>query len=50
VILCASHVAGTLRRICHRALWLDHGRVVRQGPLEEVLAAYEEASSTPPAG
>ena len=31
------------RRFCDQVLWLDRGRVVRQGPIEEVLGAYERA-------
>lgn len=40
-ILCASHAASMLRLMCERAIWLDHGQVILQGKLEEVLAAYQ---------
>lgn len=40
-----SHDLVQIRRICRRALWLDHGRVVQDGPAEEVVAAYLEAEA-----
>ncbi len=39
-MLCASHSSTTIRQICDRVLWLDHGRVVMYGDVDEVLAAY----------
>ena len=40
-LVCASHELATLRALCDRAIWLDHGRIVRDGPLREVLDAYQ---------
>lgn len=40
-ILLASHSNALLNTLCQRALWLDHGRVVRLGPAALVTAAYE---------
>lgn len=40
-ILCASHSGSVLRGLCTRALWLDHGQLVMDGPVAEVVAAYE---------
>ncbi len=40
-ILCVSHVSPTLQLLCERALWLDHGQLVMDGPIGEVAAAYE---------
>jgi ABC-type polysaccharide/polyol phosphate transport system ATPase subunit len=42
-ILCVSHSTATLRGVCNRAVWLDHGRVVEDGPIDRVLDAYEKA-------
>jgi ABC-type polysaccharide/polyol phosphate transport system ATPase subunit len=42
-ILCVSHSTETLRGICTRAVWLDHGRVVHSGPIDGVLEAYNLA-------
>jgi ABC-type polysaccharide/polyol phosphate transport system ATPase subunit len=44
VLICASHVAETLRLLCNRALWLDHGHVVEEGALGAVLGAYEASA------
>lgn len=40
-MVCVSHDLKTLREMCDRALWLDHGQVVLTGTPEEVLTAYE---------
>ena len=45
-ILCVSHALDTLERMCDRGLWLDHGRVVKQGSVGEVLKAYRDSAST----
>jgi ABC-type polysaccharide/polyol phosphate transport system ATPase subunit len=42
-ILCASHSVGTLKSLCQRALWLDHGRLVADGSLNQVAEAYHES-------
>ncbi len=40
-MLCVSHSPETLRQMCNHAIWLDHGQVIIQGEIEEVLAAYQ---------
>ena len=45
-ILCVSHSLDTLQRVCDRGLWLDHGRVVKQGNVTEVLKAYRDSATT----
>jgi ABC-type polysaccharide/polyol phosphate transport system ATPase subunit len=40
-----SHAARSLTNFCDRAIWLDHGRLVMDGPLAEVLARYESPTS-----
>ncbi len=40
-MVCASHAADTLRKMCDRAMWLDHGQVILEGTPEEVIAAYQ---------
>jgi len=45
-ILCVSHALNTLESMCDRGLWLDHGRVIKQGSVGEVLKAYRESAST----
>jgi ABC-type polysaccharide/polyol phosphate transport system ATPase subunit len=44
-ILCVSHSHATLQDLCNRAIWLDHGRLVDDGPLGRVAEAYKNAMS-----
>lgn len=39
-LLFVSHQLGPLRRLCNRALVLDQGKLVTQGPLDSCLQAY----------
>jgi ABC-type polysaccharide/polyol phosphate transport system ATPase subunit len=39
--LCVSHAPGMIRQLCDRAVWLEAGQVVRCGPVDEVMDAYE---------
>lgn len=38
---CVSHSRMLLEELCERAIWLDHGEVVMDGPMAQVFAAYE---------
>jgi lipopolysaccharide transport system ATP-binding protein len=40
-ILFVSHSPGSVREMCDRALWLDHGSVMMDGDVQAVLDAYE---------
>jgi ABC-type polysaccharide/polyol phosphate transport system ATPase subunit len=42
-MIMTSHDSSVLRKYCERAMWLDNGRVLRLGPCEEVIDAYERA-------
>jgi len=44
-ILCVSHSTATLKDLCNRAIWLDHGRMIDDGPLARVVDAYKSAMS-----
>lgn len=44
-VFLVSHSLSTIRDICTRALWLDQGRLVLDGPVAEVSAAYEAATT-----
>jgi ABC-type polysaccharide/polyol phosphate transport system ATPase subunit len=44
-LICVSHGLESLEILCDRALWLDHGRVKRTGPIRQVIQAYAESSS-----
>jgi lipopolysaccharide transport system ATP-binding protein len=39
-LVVVSHDMDAVRRLCTRALWLDHGEVRKDGPVEEVVDAY----------
>ena len=40
-LLFVSHAAGTLSKFCERAIWLDHGEVMADGNLEDIVQMYE---------
>jgi lipopolysaccharide transport system ATP-binding protein len=40
-MLCVSHASGMVRQLCDRAIWLDHGDLLLDGPIGEVCDAYE---------
>jgi ABC-2 type transport system ATP-binding protein len=45
LLVFASHSDEFLRELCDTAIWMEHGQVRMQGPLEEVLAAYKGQSA-----
>ena len=40
ILMVASHQDETLRRLCNKAAWLDHGTLMAYGEFENVLSAY----------
>jgi lipopolysaccharide transport system ATP-binding protein len=40
-ILCVSHASGMVQQLCARAIWLDRGDLLLDGPIAEVCDAYE---------
>ena len=46
-LLCVSHSKEILLKLCDRAIWLDHGEVMMDGPIAEVLEAYAGAEQRP---
>ena len=44
-MLVVSHAPNTLRHMCDRAIWLDRGKIAAEGPLDEVLEAYQSRAS-----
>ena len=42
-LLFVSHSSEQVRMLCQRAIWLDHGVVLGDGPADEVCARYEQA-------
>jgi lipopolysaccharide transport system ATP-binding protein len=43
IVILVSHGLSSIVEMCNRCLWLDGGRVVMDGPPQEVTAAYELA-------
>jgi lipopolysaccharide transport system ATP-binding protein len=46
-VLFVSHQMNQMRRLCHRCVWLDAGRVSKVGSLVDVVSAYEGAMIAP---
>jgi ABC-2 type transport system ATP-binding protein len=40
ILIVASHADDILRMLCNKALWLDHGKLMKYGDFETVMAAY----------
>jgi ABC-type polysaccharide/polyol phosphate transport system ATPase subunit len=43
VVVLVSHELKSLRELCTRGLWIQQGRLVADGPINEVLGAYVES-------
>jgi lipopolysaccharide transport system ATP-binding protein len=43
-VLFVSHDMAAVRRLCHRVIWLNAGRVVADGEPDEVVSRYEDAA------
>jgi len=41
-VLFVSHNMGTIQSLCHSAIWLDNGQIVRSGNAVEVTRDYQE--------
>jgi ABC-type polysaccharide/polyol phosphate transport system ATPase subunit len=48
IVVLASHSEDLLRRMCNRAILLDHGRIVLDGPTEDVLDTYSRMNKDGP--
>lgn len=48
-VFLVSHSNASIRRICDRVLWMDQGRLLHDGPTEDVLALYEGSAARSPA-
>jgi ABC-type polysaccharide/polyol phosphate transport system ATPase subunit len=43
LMVVVSHDLDSLAQLCDQGIWLDHGRLRRQGPIREVIAAYSRS-------
>jgi ABC-type polysaccharide/polyol phosphate transport system ATPase subunit len=41
IVVFASHALEVLPKFCERTIWLDHGRIMMDGPTKEVTQSYE---------
>jgi ABC-type polysaccharide/polyol phosphate transport system ATPase subunit len=48
IMVLASHSDRLIRQMCKRAILLDHGRLVADGPTEEVLEIYARVNRGDP--
>jgi ABC-2 type transport system ATP-binding protein/lipopolysaccharide transport system ATP-binding protein len=48
ILVLASHSLDLLRSWCNRGILLQHGRIVAQGDINDVVAAYQDMLSRPP--
>ena len=39
-VLYVSHSIDSIKSICDKAVWLDHGKVVKMGPAAEICDEY----------
>jgi ABC-type polysaccharide/polyol phosphate transport system ATPase subunit len=49
LIVMVSHDLASLRKFCLRGIWMDHGRVRLDGPMEDVARAYAASVTRRPA-
>lgn len=40
-VLLVSHTIDTVKAMCNKAMWLDHGTILKAGSVEEVTEAYQ---------
>ena len=48
-LILVSHELSAVSEMCHRAIWLEHGRIIESGPVDEVVKAYERRYAPAPA-
>lgn len=47
ILVLASHAPDLVKAVCNKAVWLEAGRVMAAGDAHEVVAAYQNYTSTP---
>jgi ABC-type polysaccharide/polyol phosphate transport system ATPase subunit len=48
ILVLATHSLELARSVCSRAVWLEHGSVRTDGPIDDVIRAYEISHGIPP--
>jgi ABC-type polysaccharide/polyol phosphate transport system ATPase subunit len=41
ILVLATHSLSLAQRVCNRAVWMEHGAIKAQGPITQVIQAYE---------
>jgi len=49
ILVLSSHQLDIIEKWCTRVLWLHEGRVVADGPAEEIVALYQGKPAATPA-
>lgn len=44
-VVLVSHQGNVIRKLCDRAIWFEHGKVVNDGPAAAIMDEYESESS-----
>ncbi len=47
LMVLVSHDLASIQRLCQRAIWMDHGRVMKEGDPKEVAEAYIRSVENP---
>jgi ABC-type polysaccharide/polyol phosphate transport system ATPase subunit len=47
-VILVSHDMKSLRELCTRGIWLQHGRLMADGPIDEIVDRYLESNSAAP--
>jgi lipopolysaccharide transport system ATP-binding protein len=45
-VVLVSHNMGAIARLCHSAVWIDKGRLVKKGPAQEVISQYLHSNAS----
>src|SRR5947209_14237116 len=48
LMVVVSHDLVSLAQLCDHGVWMDHGRLRQQGPIDDVIAAYSRSVQGPP--
>lgn len=43
IVFIASHSNSVIRDMCNKAIWLESGKQIQVGPVEEVISSYEQS-------
>src|SRR5439155_22901816 len=44
IMILVTHDLKLARTVAKRGIWIDHGSIIKDGPVDDVIAAYETAT------